>query len=523
MVTVMACVLVSGLVVGPASARGGSGWGGGGTAGTVVSLLGPIEALPTSGLVGDWTVGGKTVHVTDATMVNQMAAPAAVGATVEVQGTLQSDGSIDALHLEVIPSRPPGPPTARPATLVGLIDALPASGLIGDWTVRGVTVHVTSTTTVDQTDGSIAVGTAVLVHGTLQTDGSIDASSVEALKQPGTPPKNVSFCGLIKSLPASGLIGDWTVDTVTVHVDASTTIDQSKGTPAANTPVRVSGVLQTDGSVNATEIVVNPTGCGSFKQPASMTFSVLHLTATSDAPAGGEGVVLTRRMTFPDGSTREDLKVAVEHLLPNTAYEVMIDTIDAGPIMTNDTGEGMLFLSTADIPGAEPLPTDLQDFSTLVQVDVNESSGTTVLTGKFADAKTSDHEGGGLAYLGVAVVKDSAAQVVGMAAASIKGTLQELSLSVWGLMPGQKYTLVVDTTTVGDLTASARGRIQAEYSSAPTGEDLQLPDALVPVSSLMHLELQDSGGTAVASGDFQKVANPIAPVVARTVQRSLHH
>jgi Domain of unknown function (DUF5666) len=487
-------------------------------------LIGPAESLPTPGLIGDWIVRGTTVHVTAATTIDQRVAPVGVGAIVGVTGTLQSDGSVNATTIEVKNAGNSGPPTGRPATVFGLIESLPAAqGWIGDWTVRGVTVHVDANTAIDQSQGTVAVGTPVLVRGTEQSDGSINALTIEVEKTPGAPGRTTSFCGLVKSLPASGLIGDWTVNGLTVHVDATTTIDQSKGTVAVGIAVLVTGGVQPDGSVNATAIVVKADQCGAFHPPASMTFSVLHLTPSADAPALAEGVVLTRSMTFADGSTREDLKVAVDHLLPRTAYEVVIDTIDAGPIMTNDGGEGQLFLSTADIPGAEPLPLDLQDFATLVEANVNDPSGTTVLTGKFADAKTSGGGGPGLDFLAVAILKDQTSQVVGMATASIKGSLQELALAVMGLAPGQTYTLVVDGTTVGTLTASPHGRVDGEYSTAPTADELQLPESLTPVSGLMHLELQDPGGTTSASGDFQPVANPTATVVGRIATRTLHH
>ncbi len=417
-----------------------------------------------------------------------------------------------------------GPPATRPVTLPGVIDSLPTTeGWIGDWTVAGVTVHVAATTTIDQTDGAVAVGASVLVRGMLQADRSINAESVEVMKKPSTPPQSFSFCGVVKGLPASGLVGDWTVNDVTVHVTAATTIDQSKGAVALDVSVRVTGTVQADASVDAASIVVKAEQCGGLSQPASMTLSILHLMPTPDAPEGAEGVVLARRMTFPDGTTREDLKVAVENLLPSTAYEVMIDAIDAGPIMTDGQGEGMLFLSTADIPGAEPLPADLQDFSKFVEADVNTSGGTTVLSGKFADAKTVGRQGAGLDFLGVAILRDPTSQeVVGLATATIKGSGQDLTLAVRGLIPGQTYTLMVDMDTVGTLTASARGMVEADYSNAPTGQQLQLPDALLPVSGLMHLELQDSTGDTVAEGDFQSVANPAVSVIKRLVKRSLH-
>ena len=405
---------------------------------------------------------------------------------------------------------------------VGQVESLPPSGLIGDWTVGGKTVHVTSDTKVRQDHGSVEVGSNVAVEGALQGDGSINATRIEVMKQPHEKKKTVSFCGIVEGLPDPPPVGDWQVSGVLVHVSATTTIDETNGTVALQVPVRVKGEVQADLSVNATEIIVKEAMCGGFKQPTSMTFSVLHLKPTADAPEGAEGVVITRALTFGDGSVRKDLKVAVEHLLPGTAYDVMIDSFNAGPIMTNDEGEGHLFLSTADIPGAELLPTELQDFDALQQVEITAGS-TVVLTGNFADATKVDRDHPGPDYLAVAILKDDASTVLGMAAAAAKNDEQELVLSVWGLKPGETYTLVIDTNIVGELTASERGRIQREYSTKATGQSLPLPDAFNPVSGLMIVELLDSGDTTVLSGEFQTVVKSELAILKKLLKRRLHH
>ena len=406
--------------------------------------------------------------------------------------------------------------------LVGAVETLPSIGLVGDWTVSKVVVHVDTSTEIDQSDGRLQVGATVKVEGTLQQDGSVNATKIQVKKPQGDMRKTVSFCGIVESLPDPLPVGEWKVSGVIVHVDASTIIDETKGMVALQTPVRVKGAVQPDLSINVTEIVVKEATCGGFNQPASMTFSILHLMPTADAPGEAQGVVLTRKVTFVDGSVREDLKVAVERLLPKTSYEVMINSFNAGPIMTNDEGEGHLFLSTADIPGAEPLPPELQDFDALQQVDITAGS-TVVLTGNFANAKKVARDHPGPDYLAVAILKDNASKVLGMAAASIKGDEQELVLSVWGLKPGERYTLVVDTTTLGDLTASEHGRLQAGYSNTTGGEGLPLPGTLDPVSTLVHVELKDAGGTTVVSWDFQSVVQPELAIIKRLMKRKLHH
>jgi hypothetical protein len=301
---------------------------------------------------------------------------------------------------------------------VGQVESLPSSGLIGDWVVSGKTVHVSADTTIRQNNGPLGLGSTVIVKGIPQGDGSIHATSVEVRTAPGEKKRMVSFCGIIEVLPDPMPVGDWTVSSVLVHVTASTAIDETEGTAAVQVPVRVRGEVQADLSINATEIVVKEAMCGGFNQPTSMSFSVLHLRPTADAPEGAQGVVITRSLTFVDDSVRKDLKVAVENLLPGAVYEVMIDSFNAGPLMTNDEGEGHLFLSTADIPGAEPLPSELQDFGSLTQADIVEGS-TVVLTALFTDAKKVDRDHPGPDYLAVAVLKDESSSVLGMRSRTI--------------------------------------------------------------------------------------------------------
>lgn len=65
-------------------------------------LYGKIEVLPSATtLIGDWTIAAKTVHVTAATVIERKYGTIEVGAFVEVYGTAQADGSINASKIEV--------------------------------------------------------------------------------------------------------------------------------------------------------------------------------------------------------------------------------------------------------------------------------------------------------------------------------------------------------------------------------------------------------------------------------------
>ncbi|HKP12662.1 MAG TPA: DUF5666 domain-containing protein, partial [Blastocatellia bacterium] len=106
----------------------------------------------------------------------------AVGASVEVHGTQQTDGSINATRIEVNPTGGVGGGSGegQPATVKGAIQSLPnTADLIGDWTVGGRTIHVVSSTKRNREHGMFAVGVSVKVKGMMMSDGSIVATKIQ--------------------------------------------------------------------------------------------------------------------------------------------------------------------------------------------------------------------------------------------------------------------------------------------------------------------------------------------------------
>ena len=242
--------------------RQASSGGGSGDDNSGMKFKGTIESFP-SGFVGDWRVGGRTIHVTNATRIETENGPVAVGAFVEIKGTVRADGSMDAAKIEV-KSNPAGGDGRD--ELKGTIESLPnTAGFVGDWRVAGRTVHVSSATVIDMEHGAVAVGAFVEVHGTQQPDGSINATRVEVA--PGNGGGNgdggnnegqpAGFKGTIESLPGTAdLIGDWTISGRTVHVVSSTRLRSEHGPFAVGVRVKVKGMLMSDGTVVATKIQV---------------------------------------------------------------------------------------------------------------------------------------------------------------------------------------------------------------------------------------------------------------------------
>ncbi len=141
-------------------------------------FTGAIQGLPAGGLVGDWRVAGRTVHATSATHIDQEHGMAAVGVLVKVEGWKQADGSVIAASIEVKGQ------SKSNKKLSGIIQQLPNTpGWIGDWTVSGNKVHVTSATRLKQERGkSVALGMRAEIKGQWQADGTFNATEIETHK-----------------------------------------------------------------------------------------------------------------------------------------------------------------------------------------------------------------------------------------------------------------------------------------------------------------------------------------------------
>ncbi len=284
-------------------------------------FTGTISALPSSGLTGDWTVAGKTVHVTALTEIRQDDGAAAVGAVVEVRGSLHADGSVDASRIEVKVAAPGAGGNPEENDFVGAIQSLPGTAsLIGDWTVGGKTVHVTASTRLNQEDGVFAVGASVEVKGAARADGSIDATQIE-LKSgvPGGPPSGeTNFRGVIESLPGTGVVGDWKVSGKTVHVTAVTRVEQSSGTLMVGAFVEVQGTTRSDGSIDAVKIEVKFAPPAGTPAPTEFRGAVESLPAAAgfvgDAVVSGRTVHIatTTRIDQEDGALAVGAMVEVK-------------------------------------------------------------------------------------------------------------------------------------------------------------------------------------------------------------------
>jgi hypothetical protein len=222
-------------------------------------FTGAIEAMPSSGLVGSWRIAGRAVVVVAATRLQQELGGFRVGAIVEVHGLADGAGVVTASAIEVKSggaTAPVFPGAGAELEIVGAIDALPATGLVGDWRVGGRLVRVAATTVLDAEHGAFAIGATVEVHGITDPLGALVATRIERKLGNGAPAPALRFWGTVEAMPsaATAPIGLWRVGGRLVSVSASTAIRQNDGTLGIGAIVEISGWAQGDGTVLAHEM-----------------------------------------------------------------------------------------------------------------------------------------------------------------------------------------------------------------------------------------------------------------------------
>lgn len=177
-----------------------------------------------------------------------------VGLLAHATASLQENGSLLALRLKVAINQPGGP--HNPLAFSGLVEKLPDRGLVGEWTVKGKQVMVSASTAIIQEQGLVVVGAEVLVIG-WQIGERIMAMQIIVLSSPAPGGQFVRFRGPIEELPAGGLIGLWKVGGRTVKMTEDTRIVNAR-LAEVGALAEIGGILGADEVVTATWIMVWP-------------------------------------------------------------------------------------------------------------------------------------------------------------------------------------------------------------------------------------------------------------------------
>ena len=202
------------------------------------------------------TVAGRKVAVTDATTIRKEEDAAAtfadltLGTPVEVEGTLNADGTVTANEIRIEDRN-----DADRTAFVGTLTQITGSTL----SVGGLTVNVSSATVIVKGDTTLAladlmVGDQLLVRGTVQSDKSINATRIRVLQREDEPEEEMHVSGKVTAVDANTLtIGDTKIIT-----DARTEFEGSGFQSLADLKVGdfafAEVIKQADGSLLAKEV-----------------------------------------------------------------------------------------------------------------------------------------------------------------------------------------------------------------------------------------------------------------------------
>lgn len=224
-------------------------------------VRGRVEAMPQNGLIGQWTISGKSYTTTAQTEFDQQEGAFAVGGCVKAQL------GADRTTVRELDSEPAGDcnggggdddNTGR--EFYGSVEAMPAGGFIGQWTISGSVYTVTAQTEIKQRFGPIEVGSCVEVSLTQNQSAVRELQSKRDAycNRGGDDDSNPGLgkgelYGQIVSFPAN-LVGVWQIGAITMTADANTEFEQRNGAFAVGGYVKAEFRILSDGSFLAREI-----------------------------------------------------------------------------------------------------------------------------------------------------------------------------------------------------------------------------------------------------------------------------
>src|SRR3989454_9041192 len=219
---------------------------------TETEFEGTVDAI--DGMV--LTVAGRKVAVTDATKIRKDDAAATfadlvLGTPVEVEGTLNADGSVTASEISIEDRN-----EVERVAFVGTLTQIAGNTL----TVDGVTVHVGSATVIVKGDTTLTLadlklGDRLLVRGTVQADKSINATRIRVLQREGEP-EEMHVAGKVTAVDAGH--DSFTIGDTVITTDARTEFEGSGFHGLADLKVGdfafAEVIRQADGSLLAEEV-----------------------------------------------------------------------------------------------------------------------------------------------------------------------------------------------------------------------------------------------------------------------------
>ena len=283
----------------------GSGGSGGGV-NPQGQLYGVITSFP-AGLIGQWVIGGVTFTADAATRFEQEHGAFAQGVMVEVKFYTDAAGANHAIKIESKYGTDQGGHDddgngsyeGYEGHAYGSIEAMPAGGTTGAWTIGGFPYTATTATRFEQEHGALAVGVNVKVKYYLDANNNRIAIKIESTNETGdvTSPNHFKMYGFVQNMPANSFNGQWVIDGVTFTADQNSIFRESHGLLAVGAYVEVE--YSTTGGANYIHKLETqvPPGAGANAHLGDIesmgSLQAAALTANATWVIGGKSFVVT--------------------------------------------------------------------------------------------------------------------------------------------------------------------------------------------------------------------------------------
>lgn len=249
----------------PEAQRNGEvAWTGDGDDNDRPRFRGLVEQMPEGGRIGEWRIGGRTVVANAQTQFDETEGAIGLGVCVKVE--FVSQGSTTAREIDSEPlsdCNGGGDDDDDGAEIYGIVEAMPAGGTVGAWTVSGSVYTVTAQTELKTEYGAFDIGRCVKIHLMAGSTNTVREMETErGFKCSGgddntPPPAGVigrgELYGELKSFPQE-LVGVWEIGVLTFTATTNTEFKTANGPFTVGEIVKVEFYVMQDGTFLAREI-----------------------------------------------------------------------------------------------------------------------------------------------------------------------------------------------------------------------------------------------------------------------------
>lgn len=208
-------------------------------------LYGELKSFP-QGLVGIWEIGALTFTATISTEFKTANGPFTVGEIVKVEFYVMPDSTFLAHEIKTAMADWSNDDDddddggRQEGHAFGIIEQLPADGLIGVWTVGGVSYNVTEATELRTKGGTFAISETVKIEFRIDGSGTRTAKEVKLMFPQGTPGnEDATLVGFVDAMPQTGYVGQWVVNGVEFTANAQSKFKEDHGALTVGAYVKV--------------------------------------------------------------------------------------------------------------------------------------------------------------------------------------------------------------------------------------------------------------------------------------------